>query len=55
MRLAIWQRALLAGLVTMSMAGGTLTPVVAGHAAAAECDAYIRTPGGGVRPTCVNF
>ena len=54
MKLAGWKRALLAGLLTLSMAGGTLVPAVAGHAAAEECDAYIRTPGG-ARPICVNF
>lgn len=34
MTLAIWKRALLAGLLTLGVAGGTLAPLVAGHAAA---------------------
>jgi acyl dehydratase len=35
MKLAGWKRALLAGLLTLSVAGGTFAPMVAGPAAAA--------------------
>jgi hypothetical protein len=55
MKLATWKRALLAGLLTLSVAGGSLAPVVAGHAAAG----CVPCPGGGiackpagVRPNC---
>jgi hypothetical protein len=34
MKLTLWKRSVLAGLLTLSVAGGTLAPVVAGHAAA---------------------
>ncbi len=53
MKLATWKRALLAGLLTLSVAGGSLAPVVAGHAAARsdpDCD-YVRVPNG--PPICL--
>jgi hypothetical protein len=40
MNLAVWKRTLLAGLVTASVAGGTLVPMVAGHASAARACFY---------------
>jgi hypothetical protein len=40
MKFATWKRTLLAGLLTLGVAGGTLAPLVAGDAAA----------GGGYRP-----
>lgn len=34
MKLAGWKRAVLAGLLTLSVTGGTVAPLVAGHASA---------------------
>ena len=55
MKLARWKRAVLAGLMALSVAGGALAPVVA-RPAAAGC---VPCPGGGVacqpagvRPNC---
>lgn len=37
MQLTTWKRTVLAGLLTLSVAGGTFAPLVAGHAAARNC------------------
>jgi hypothetical protein len=55
MKLAGWKRALLAGLLTLSVAGGTFAPMVAGPAAAGGCwkqgsDVCCPAPNG--RPVC---
>ena len=46
MKLARWHRAALAGLMALSVAGGSLAPFVAGHAAAREGWTCVRAPDG---------
>ena len=50
MNLSAWRRAVLAGLLALSVAGGSLAPVVAGHAAAETCTHPPK--GSGIRPVC---
>jgi hypothetical protein len=53
MKRSTLQRIALSGLVALSVAGSTLAPVVAGHAAA-ECRNWSKVPGQGVRPICLD-
>jgi hypothetical protein len=50
MKLAFWKRALLAGLLTLSVAGGSLATFTAGDAAAGSgppaCIPVLNPPGG---------
>ena len=40
MKLAVWKRTILGAVVALSVAGSSLAPVVAGHAAAEKGDVY---------------
>jgi hypothetical protein len=50
MKLILWKRAVLGAVVALSVAGGALAPVVAGHAAAETCTHPPK--GSGIRPVC---
>ena len=55
MQLATWKRTVLAGLLTLSVAGSSLAPAVAGHAAAGGCwlvKGEICCPAPAGRPVC---